>query len=302
MRFPARRSLQIAGLALILGLAACGSDSTAPQSNSITEADAESIGYAVMGSLYGSAFGMTYYEFSLFGPLLARGPAAAAVRGNVQFFSPTSCPSYEPDPFPDADTDGVPDNTTFSFDSETCDTSNESGTTDYHGAVRVTDPGANLGYDLDIIGLGITYTPADDSPTEGIEWDGFRQLRGNASAISLAEGFDFRYLADGSPVLRMRTEWDVDFVADVAGSIAFGSDLPAGDLDVDGGFVVEGQGERFILVVNTLAPLSWDPVCFDFVGGTVRVYAQGRESEGAVQVTFNACGVAPSIVFVSNPV
>ncbi|HSE27983.1 MAG TPA: hypothetical protein VLA95_07100, partial [Gemmatimonadales bacterium] len=81
-----------------------------------------------------------------------------------------------------------------------------------------------------------------------------------------------------------------------------GSDLPAGDLDVDGGFVVEGQGERFILVVNTLAPLSWDPVCFDFVGGTVRVYAQGRESEGAVQVTFNACGVAPSIVFVSNPV
>lgn len=301
MRFHARRPLQIAGLALALGLAACGGDSTAPRSDSITEADAESIGYAVMGSLYGSLYGLTDYEFSLSGPIApSRGPVLS-VRGNPQLFSPTSCPSFEPDPFPDADTDGVPDNTVFSFDSDACDGTTESGTTDYSGSIRVSDPGANLGYDLEINGLGVTFTPAGEGNTEGIRWDGFRSLQGNSSVITLDEGFEFDYLVGPSTVLRLNTQWDVSFIADVTGSIVFGADLPAGDLDVDGAFTAEGEGERFILVVNTLTPLAFDPVCYDFVGGTFRVYAQGRESEGAVQVTFNECGVAPTIAFVSNP-
>jgi hypothetical protein len=245
---------------------------------------------------------MTDYEFSLFGPLaLSRGPALS-VRGNPQLFSPTSCPSFEPDPAPDGDTDGVPDNTVFSFDSDTCDETNESGTTDYFGSVRVSDPGTNVGYDLEINGLGITFTPSGAGNTEGIRWDGFRSLHGNSSVITLDEGFEFSYLVGPGTVLRLRTQWDVNFIADEAGTIAFGSDLPAGELDVDGALTAEGEGERFILVVNTLVPLAFDPLCYDFVGGTFRAYAQGREGEGAVQVTFNACGVAPTIVFVSNPV
>lgn len=299
-----RSSVQSAGLALALGLAACGGDSTSPSSDSITADDAESVGYAVMATVYSSAYGMMDYEFSLFGPLFAaRGPAAASFRSDIAKFSPTSCPSFEPDPFPDADEDGVPDNTVFSFDSATCDDESESGITDYFGSVRVSDPGANAGYDLDINGLGIDFTPADpEQPTEGIRWDGFRSLNGNASAVSLSEGFAFRFLVDDATVLRMATQWDVDFLADTPGTIAFGEILPAGDLDVDGALTVEGEGQRFILVVNTLDPLAWDPVCEDFVDGTFRAYAQGRESEGAVQVSFNACGVAPTIVFLSNPV
>src|SRR5690606_38531563 len=117
MRFHPRWPVQFAGLALALGLAACGGDSTAPRSDSITEADAEPIGYTVMGSLYGSLYGLTDYQFSLFGPLAAaRGPMLG-VRGNPQLFGPTDCPSFEPDPEPDADADGVPDNTVYSFDS-----------------------------------------------------------------------------------------------------------------------------------------------------------------------------------------
>lgn len=302
MRSPVRKSAQIAGLALALALAACGGDSTSPTSDSIAEEDAEAIGFAVAGTLYGSVSGLTDYEFSLFGPLLLNRGPAAAYRGNVQLFSPTSCPSFEPDPFPDADGDGVPDNTTFSWDSESCDSSDDAGTTDFHGSVRVSDPGANAGYDLDINGLGITFTPADPAQdSEGVEWEGFRHLQGNSSAVSLAEGFDFRFLVDGSTLLRLRTQWDVDFLADVAGSIAYGDPVPAGDLDVDGALTVEGEGQRFILVVNTLSPLGWDPACSDFTSGTFRAFAQGRESEGTVQVTFNACGVAPTIVFVSGP-
>ena len=303
MRTTVRRSAQFAGLSLVLALAACGGDSTSPTSDSIAEEDAEAIGFAVAGSLYGSLYGITDYEFSLFGPLvLNRGPAAAAYRGNIQLFSPTSCPSFEPDPYPDTDADGVPDNTTFSFNSESCDSSDETGTTDYHGSVQVSDPGSNAGYDLEINGLGITFTPADPAQdSEGIEWDGFRNLQGNSSAVSLAEAFDFRFQIDGSTLVRLRTQWDVDFLADVDGSIVFGDPVPAGDLDVDGALTVEGEGQRFILVVNTLSPLGWDPACGDFTSGTFRAFAQGREGEGAVQVTFNACGVAPTIVFVSGP-
>lgn len=310
MRFHSRFPARFAGLVLALALAACGDEGAPPgpgpspedpPPGGLTAADARPIADAVIPGLFLSIAAITQPMPSLAGPLF--GVAEAATLGaGARLSSPVSCPSFEPDPFPDADTDGVPDNTVFSFDSDTCDETTESGTTNYFGSVRVSDPGANLGYDLEINGLGITFTPAGPGNSEGIRWDGFRSLQGNSSVITLDEGFDFSYLVGPSTVVRLRTQWDVSFVADVAGSIAFGSDLPAGDLDVDGALTAEGEGERFILVVNTLAPLAFDPLCYDFVGGTIRIYAQGRESEGAVQVTFNACGVAPTIVYVSNPV
>jgi hypothetical protein len=301
MRFYARRPVQLAGLAMALGLAACSSDSNSPPSDAITAEDAESIGYALMGSIEGSALAMTDFSFSPFGPVLAVGPTFRTARPQALMFAgPTDCPSFEPDPAPDADSDGVPDAMTYSFDSETCDEETADGTIDYSGAVHVSDPGATLGYDLTIDGLRIHFTPSGAGSTESIDWDGFRSLRGSSSAILLDEAFEFGYSIGGDQLILLRTTWDLDFVADTPGSITYG-DLPAGTLSVDGGFDIVGDNARFILIVDTVQPLDYDPLCADFVGGVIRAWAQGRESEGAVQVTFNACGVAPSVVFVSNP-
>lgn len=301
MRFYARRPVQFAGLALALALAACSSDSNEPSSDAITAEDAESIGFAIMGSLQGSTIALTQFDFSPVGPLLATGPAARITRPSALMFGgPTDCPSFEPDPAPDADEDGVPDDMTYDFGSGTCDEEAEDGSINYSGSVRVTDPGATLGYDLTIDGLRIQFTPSGPGQSERIDWDGFRSLRGSSSAILLDEAFEFAFSIGGDQLFSLNTTWDLDFVADTPGSITWSS-LPAGSLTVDGGFDIVGDGARFILIVDTVQPLDYDPLCADFVGGVVRAWAQGRESEGAVQVTFNACGVAPTVVFVSNP-
>ena len=301
MGYRRSRPLHLAGLSLMLGLAACGGDDTGPSSSSITEDDAPTIGQAVIANVYASASGLANYEFNIAGPSLAIARSGFATRSFARaFFSEDSCPSFLPDPFPDADADGIPDNTTFSFDSATCDQDFEDGSVNYSGNVIVSDPGTTLGYDLVIDDLTITVTPNLGDP-ESIRWGGGRSLRGGPNSLSLEEAFEFTYYADGSPLVLLRTAWDVEFVADDPGSITEVGALPDGDLTVDGGFDVEGPGDRFLLVIDTVSPLQYDATCLDFVGGTIRAYARGREEEGAVQVTFNACGVEPSIIYVSGP-
>jgi hypothetical protein len=292
--------MHLAGLSLLVGLAACSSDDNGPSSGSITEDNAETIGQAVIANVYASASGFFTYEFNLEGPAFALSGTGSATRGlGRAFFSETSCPSFMPDPFPDADEDGIPDNTTFSFDSATCDQNDENGSVNFSGNVIVSDPGSALGYDLEIDDLSIVFTPTAGDP-EAIQWGGDRSLRGGPNSLSLHEAFDFTYFADGSALVRLRTGWDVNFTADEPGSITEVGPLPLGDLSVDGGFNVEGPGEQFLLQVETVSPLQYDPACFDFVGGTLRAYVRDNEGEGAVQVTWGACGTEPSIIFVGQ--
>ena len=300
MGYRRPRSLHLAGLSLLLGLVACSSDDTGPSSSPITEDNAETIGQAVISNVYASASGLSNFEFNIGGPALALAGRGSAVRSlGRAFFSETSCPSFMPDPFPDADEDGIPDNTTFSFDSATCDQDFEDGSVNYSGNVIVSDPGSTLGYDLEIDDLAIVFTPTAGDP-EAIQWDGDRSLRGGPNSLSLHEAFDFTYFADGSALVRLRTGWDVNFAADEPGSISEVGMLPAGDLTVDGGFNVEGPGEQYLLQVETVSPLQYDPACLDFVGGTLRAFVRGDEGEGAVQVTWGACGTEPNIIFVGQ--
>ena len=300
MGYRRSRPLHLAGLSLVLGLAACGGDDAGPSSSPITEDNAPTIGQAVIANVYASASGLSNYEFNIGGPALAVARAGFATRSLASaFFSEDSCPSFMPDPFPDADADGVPDNTTFSFDSPSCDQSGGDGSINYSGNVIVSDPGSSLGYDLVIDDLAITFTPTVGDP-EAIGWGGERSLRGGPNSLSLHEAFDFTYFANGSALVRLRTGWDVDFTADEPGSISEVGMLPAGDLTVDGGFNVEGPGEQYLLQVETVSPLQYDPACLDFVGGTLRAYVRGEEGEGAVQVTWGACGTEPNIIFVGQ--
>jgi hypothetical protein len=298
-RFPAR----FAGLALAVGVAACGGDGstarpdplpTEPPSGGLTEGDAVTVTLAVFTGLHFSIAAITETTPSVGGPLSGIVFGGAQDAG-LRLSSEAGCPSFVPDPFPDADGDGVPDRTTFSFDSAACDIEVSTGTIDRRGTFLVSDPGAGPGYDLAFVGVGATVIPrggaADESGSSGT-----RRLRGAGSAVSLEEAVDFRYRRNSIPTFRHRTDWRVDFTAAEPGTITSRS-LPDGEFAVEGLLTYEEDATRFDLVVETVEPVGFDSGCTSFESGTVRAYLQGREGGGEVRVTFNGCGTAPTITF-----
>jgi hypothetical protein len=306
MRSPISRFLRLATLAFALGLASCGGgaeDVTGgpgpgpgpgpepdPASAPIDPDRPVAVAQLVLPSLSLSLY-------SLVGPI-------AASHGPLGDFPPpdiAGCPRFFPDPPPDADRDFIPDVVTFSYDAAACDETDGSDTSDWHGALRLSDPdpGPDRDYTLDYLGYGVRWTSIEFDITDDSESNGTQGLRGNSSAVTLAERLDFRYLADGMDEYRVRSEWDLDFTAAVPGSI-IGPGLPAGTVDLHGRLVVDELGVRHAFVIETLEPLVYAINCVPLVGGTFRAYAEGREAEGEVRITFRACGTPPTIVFVAG--
>lgn len=310
MRFPSRPPVVTAGLALILTLVltACGGDSTGPGTDRvpdpvpgpapapapapapsptrspdpITEADVAFVGNVVVPNVYGSLAGVIGAQ------VITPGTLEPPANG---------CPSFEPAPAPDTDADGVPDGTTFSFDAESCDTENPDRTIDWHGRIRVSDPGAVRGYDLEFFGFGVTIAEASGDFTVETRTTGPRSARGTTSTVTVTERLDFRNVVNLASTLRSRTEWELVFTAAVPGSIT-GDVLPAGSARLDGVYLVDDEVRQFELVVESLAPLVYDPTCTSFTSGELRVTAAGRADGGEVRVRFNACGVDPTFEFV----
>jgi hypothetical protein len=304
MRFHSRFPARLAGLMLALGAAACGGDSTTarpdplptePPPGGLTEGDAVTVTLAVFTGLHFSIAAITETTPSPGGPL--SGVVFGIAQGTgLRLSSEAGCPSFEPDPFPDDDGDGVPDRTTFSFDSAACDIDVSAGTVDRRGTFLVSDPGPGPGYDLAFVGVGVTVIPRGGAADEALS-SGTRRLRGNGSAVSLEEAVDFRYRRNAVPTFRHRTDWRVDFTAEEPGTITSRL-LPDGEFEVQGLLTYEEDATRFDLVVETVAPVGFDSGCTSFERGTVRAYLQGREGEGEVRMTFNGCGAAPTITFV----
>jgi hypothetical protein len=303
MRSPLRRFAALAVPALALALVACGGDgSTGPDPEPVEQADAVTIRNLLVPSLAYATTGLETFEVSITGPVAPFGEPGIAPAGSVGplLSGLNDCPSFEPDPAPDADADGVPDGTTFSFDTETCDITNEAGILDRRGTVRVSDPGADFGYDLEFDGFGLIRIAAPGGDLQAARSDGRRKLRGSSAAVHLREQLDFRYEADPGAGYRITTDWGLHFTATVPGTIG-GENLPAGTLVVFGEATLVFGERRLDLVIDTEEGLVHSPDCDALVGGTLRVFAPGREAEGEVRVTFNACGQEPTVEFVADP-
>lgn len=297
MRFTPRRPAALAALAL--GLGACGSSSTGPASDPLAQADTLFVENLVLPSLRYAVSGLAGYDASPYGPLLPFGTVGIAPAEPAALFSGSKdCPTFEPDPFPDADGDGLPDRTTFSFDAAICDTADENGTTDRRGALRLSDPGASPAYDLDFLGFGIVRTTLPGGLEQAARSDGTRRLRGTTSAVGLAEKLDFRYDVTPGTGYRIRTDWRLDFTATEPGSITSGGILPAGTLALEGEVTVESGARRLVLAVQTIEPLVHSPFCGNPVAGSFRAFVPGHEAEGEIRVSYGTCPVGPSVTFV----
>lgn len=306
MRSPISRFLHLATLALglALGLAACGGDGDGgvggPGPEPVPEPDPASAPIDPERPVAVAQFVLPSLSRSLIGLL---GPSAAT-HGPLGDFPPpdvAGCPGFFPDPPPDADRDFIPDGVTFSYDAAACDVTDGADITDHHGALRLSDPdpAPDRDYTLDYLGYGLRWTSTEFDVTDDSESNGTQSLRGNSSAVTLAERLDFLYAADAMDEYRVRSEWDLDFTAAVPGSI-IGPGLPAGTVDLHGRIVVHELGVRHAFVIETLEPLVYAINCVPLVGGTFRAYAEGREAEGEVRITFRACGTPPTVVFVAG--
>jgi len=314
------QNAKLLGFALMVavGASACGSDE--PATTQLNSQNADAVAAGVLGALGVSVGGLTSEAVdvnaysSLFGPgTFVQSTAGLRNTGGTlpSFSAPDGCPSFTPDPPPDTDQDGVPDNTLFSFEDPYCNFLDQTtgNTLFLRGSVRISDPAsAVIGFDISFNQWAAGIVPAGGSqPDLVLTWDGTRSLRGQTSLITLDENFGFGLVVSGQES-SAHTEGSLAF-APVAGSaIDFNGPLPDGTLDWNGTFQARGPEGFFLLSVTTVETLVYDSSCQtsrqanpgNLVGGVIRVAAASNDGAGAVQVTFQGCGVDPQVVFIGG--
>jgi hypothetical protein len=211
---------------------------------------------------------------------------------------PAGCRTVIAGSLTDSDGDGVPDDVTFQFDPDKCRRSYvlfPNITRSLSGQVRLQDvtPQTKDGSYKET-STNFTFTEAFKGETTSSEVrNGTRSLVA-LSALSLTRDNDMnttlerRFLADARLVNRMRFAF-----TSAGGAVAINQALPKGTLEVTGTVqAARNTNPLQSYTVTTESALQYDPDCNTqrLVGGAVVL----RSSRGALRITFQACGSAPT--------
>ena len=300
----------VAGLGLALGAAAC-SDS-GPETAQLTAANSTVVAAAALQAMDLSLDGLDSDAIDITGFGGGFGaPVLAAIHPNgvpAAFNAPDGCPSFTPDPPVDSDGDGVPDNALFTFDPQFCTLQGEGGTMIVTGSVRVSDP-ASVTIGADLAFNEVTFAQFEDGSTEplfGLIYDGTRSLRGQPTSITLDENFSV-FVQAGGQQAGFSNDASLSFTATGGATIDFDLDLPNGDVDWNGTFSAQSPEGFFVLMIETVQTLSYDAACLNpengegsIVAGVLRLAASSSDGAGVVQITFNGCGVEPTVEFAGS--
>lgn len=257
-----------------------------------------------------AGMGSDAIDMSGFGGLFGA-PAMALVFPNGQpaaYNAPDGCPSFTPDPPPDADQDGVPDNTLFTFQEQYCTVQGEGGSLVILGSVRISDPASvPIGFDMDFNELTIaSFETGATEPAFAVIMDGTRSLRGQPTSLTLDENLSVFAQAQGE-----QAGWSNDasfaFTAESGSVIDFDLPLPNGTVEWDGTFSAQSSEGFFVLGVETIETLGYDAACPNpdndegsIVDGILQIVAGSNDGAGIVRITFNGCGVDPDVVFIGG--
>jgi hypothetical protein len=279
-------------LAATVGLGACNND-PGPTTDPLTAQNAQTVG-AAAASTADLALGALNPAVPDFGggfPLFfANG---RSIGGGISFAPPDSLPNCPAaSNLTDTDSDGVPDNATWTFSAANCtETDIEGNSSVVTGTVVISDPGLTAGYDLQLNHLtGAYYQNGETVPLLQLALDGVWALRGTSDALNLDQNYNFALTVQDE---RVTLANDLGVIFDATGGpIAWGAPLPDGTLAIDGDWDLASSRQNFALTLSTIAPLVYDDACSGIVGGTLE--ARERDSGGAVQITWTACGVHTS--------
>jgi hypothetical protein len=296
------KATRYAGLVLFTGvlLTGCGKDN-GPTLTELTDAQAAQVGAAIASQVELMANSFTVSDLS-----------------NPTFFAPGSpvmaaAPMRSAGPCPgvsdltDTDGDGVPDDVTFTYSLPDCSFTDSSGVgTEVTGTIRIVDPSTTgIAYNGTFTSFAIKFIGQNqDFFTTTLS--GTRGLTATTASASLNENLTLDLLAhSGNQNVsgRLTNSWSANFNV-TSGQLAADQDLPDGTLTIDGNTGWKINGESFAFTVNTSSPLIYSASCLSdqrFTGGQLRALIEGNDQGAFVQITFNGCGVEPTVVLVSGP-
>ena len=300
----------VAGLGLAFGAAACSDNG--PDIAPLTAANSVAVAASAVQAMNMSLDGLDSDAIDITGFAGGFGaPVMAAIHPNggpAAFNAPDGCPSFSPDPPVDTDGDGVPDNALFTFDPQFCTFQGEGGTMLITGSVRISDP-ASVAIGADVAFNEVTFAQFEDGNPEalfGLIFDGTRSLRGQPTSLTLDENFSV-FVQAGGQQAGFSNEASLNFTPTGGATIDFDQDLPNGDVDWNGTFSAQSPEGFFVLMVETVQTLSYDAACLNpengegsIVAGVLRLAASSSDGAGVVQITFNGCGVEPTVEFAGS--
>ncbi len=211
---------------------------------------------------------------------------------------PPACVSVVPNPVVDTDNDGVPDSATYTFNCNK--TRVTGGTSSLTGSATLNDPGT--GFNLSVTELKSEFKNADGSLSSSSIRNGTRSVTGSSTQLSLNNSLTVaRTSSDGSASIA--NSLSLSFTADSGSSITQGQPLPSGTIAATGNYGWVRGSENYSFQVTTPTALRYDASCsseFKITSGVLRATLQGTGANGFVRLTFNGCGVAPSVIFLKN--
>lgn len=306
-----KRIPALACAAAVLLAGGCG-DSSGPSDVVITERQAEDAGSMIASQVADLVNDFTVPDFdasplakaaSLIPPS-SRFDSDMLRRAWPRFLASDSCASFSDTT--DTDSDGVPDDLIVRFDQPGCIEVGDSVTATLSGSFRITDPGANPGFDiayssillrLDHVngdylsfglngtqGVGATTTTA--SANSNMSYTAGARVGTQTANVSLSQNWNAGYAAASGQVLRVNEP------------------LPDGALTVTGSSTWRSNRDNFSFALSTPQPLQHLASCQQepaIESGTVHALVSGNSGGAYVRVQFIGCGEEPIVTLVGRP-
>ena len=280
----------LVALVAVLALTACGSSggSNTAGFNDIGEDFAEDIGAA-----------MDEFTFAD-----ATSPKASAASVSSQALP--ACIITNPNPPTDSDGDGMPNQATLTYTN--CTRIGGAGNVwTMNGSRIFSDPDGSsatnttAGFDMQIVSPGFVFEKRTPGGVllKKMTRNGNRAPRLNAGTIRLQHSLT-TLIERPSGLLATNVNNLLMIFTPAAGqAIAFNQPLPNGTVTITGSFSHTRGATNYNVNVSTPSALQHGAACASqrFVGGQLRLVFSGTGPVGTLDISFNACGTAPTLVF-----
>ena len=271
-------------MAVTLLLAGCG-DGTAPSNAALSVAQADSVGELVAQEVEELA------ETSAFDA--GTGLSLAVVRTSFQAANCT--PTVEPSPPVNSDADAVPDSVRIDFTG--CTFTRGSVIHTLAGTIDLIDPtptSTDFSVRHVLTDFSRTLENTATDRTVAAVRNGSREIEGTVDTIGhTIDGLTTEYTYANGTTATHLVDWVARFEADVPGSIALGSPLPAGEWTLAGVSHWVRAALSWDVATRTLAPLHFEPACTvvpRLDAGTLELTVTRAGTTSIVTVVFAACG------------
>lgn len=208
----------------------------------------------------------------------------------------------------DGDSDGIPDDISYTFTNPPCSTTGFfGGSLSVTGQVRIQDSSqATSGaYTVSLTNLSWQFTDTAGTLSYTATRNGKRQRSGNDSSITLRVADTVvRAKPQITALATLTKQLTWTFTADNAGAIVTSQPLPAGTVTVSGTLRWRRRTEDWNLAVATVTPLVYDPSCTTtaqrFTAGRVTLTGTIAGTPGTLQIDWSQCGKFPARTFIPS--